>query len=77
MRQGLQPAWPSVLAQLTGFTEAGTPRLAAAVADVSKLGNRPPFSPSLQPSLSQAHGLYSQHNSSVHPASNPLFWRQS
>lgn len=74
--QGLQPAWPSVLAQLTGYTETGTPRLTVALTDISKLAGRSPIFPA---SLyhSQAQGLYSQQTLSMHPSSGHLFWRQS
>eukprot|EP00884_Botryococcus_braunii_P000450 jgi/Botrbrau1/10405/Bobra.0133s0014.1 len=40
--RGLHPAWPSVLAHMTGYSEAGTPFLSTAIAEVSKLAARSP-----------------------------------
>ena len=37
LRQGSVPFWPSVLAQLTGFTEAGAPAFASAIGHAERL----------------------------------------
>ena len=46
--QGAVPAWPSVLAQLTGFSESGTPAFGAVINQTMRLISK----------IDTHHGLY-------------------